>query len=227
MTSEDFAYLANLLKCRCGLSLSPDKTEFIARRLRPLVERHGFGTIGSLVQELRSGNERLERAVVESLTTRDTSFFRDPRAFAAFRDSMLPGLMQARNATRRLRIWCAAAATGQEPYSVAMVLAELPQFAGWSMEILATDLSKEAIYRGRLGAYTEAEVQRGLSPRMLAKFFQQQQEGWVIAESIRQRVQFRVLNLLHPFSDLATFDVIFCRNVLMYFDPPTREDVLG
>ena len=226
MTGEDFAYLAKLLKHRSGLSLTPRKKDFLARRLQPLAERHGFATIGGLVRELRRGDECLERAVVEILTTRDTSFFRDPRTFASLRDSMLPQLMRTRQSKRSLRIWCAAAATGEEPYSVAMVLAEMPEFDNWKIEIVATDLSSDAIERARLGSYTQAKAQRGLPPRLLAKYFQQGAGVWTVTESIRGRVQFGVLNLLHSFAELSTFDVIFCRNVLMYFDAPTREDIL-
>jgi chemotaxis protein methyltransferase CheR len=221
----EFAYLAALLRQRSGLSLTSQKREFVTRRLQPLAERHGFSEWRALVEELRRGNEKLELAVVETLTTRDTGFFRDPKDFAAFRDSTLPKLMEARRASRRLWIWCAGSASGQEPYSIAMILDDLHLFESWDIEILATDLSEEAISRGRLGRYSQAEVQRGLSPQMLAKYVRQDSHEWRIDDALRRRVQFRVHNLLHPFSHLGTFDVIFCRNVLMYFDFSTKEDV--
>jgi chemotaxis protein methyltransferase CheR len=225
MGGENFAYLANLLRQRSGLSLTPEKREFVARRLQPLVERQGFADWRGLVDELQRGNEPLERALIETLTTRDTGFFRDPEDFMAFRDTMLPSLQRARRASRTLRIWCAASASGQEPYSLAMILDELNLFADWSIEILGTDLSEQAINHAQVGLYTQAEVQRGLSPPMLAKYFRQVEDGWRIEDSIRRRVRFRVLNLLHPFAHLGLFDVIFSRNVLMYFDPITKEDV--
>jgi chemotaxis protein methyltransferase CheR len=220
-----FAYLATLLRQRSGLSLTNEKREFVRRRLQPLAERQGFPDWRGLVEELRRGNEKLELALVETLTTRDTGFFRDSGDFAAFRDSMLPKLMEARRGSRRLRIWSAGAASGQEPYSLAMMLEDLQLFESWDIEILATDLSEEAIGRGQSGRYSQAEVQRGLSPQMLGKYLQQDNHGWRIDQRLRRRVQFRRLNLLHSFSHLGMFDVIFCRNVLMYFDFFTKEDV--
>jgi chemotaxis protein methyltransferase CheR len=221
----EFAYVATLLRQRSGLSLPEAKQDFVTRRLQPLAERHGFTDWRGLIEEARRGNEQLERALVESLTTRDTWFFRDPADFAAFRDTMLPKLMEARRADRRLRIWCAGSASGQEPYSLAMILDDLHLFETWDIEILATDLSEQAIHRGQLGLYSQAEVQRGLSPPMLAKYVRQDSHGWWIDDALRRRVQFRVQNLLHAFSHLGRFDVIFCRNVLMYFDTATKEDV--
>jgi chemotaxis protein methyltransferase CheR len=221
----EFAYLATLLKQRSGLSLTTTKRDFVTRRLQPLAERHGFADWRGLVDESRRGNEQLERALVEMLTTRDTWFFRDPADFVAFRDTMVPKLMAARAAEKRLRIWCAASANGQEPYSLAMILNDLNFFESWEIEIFATDLSEQAIGRAQLGLYSQAEAQRGLSPHMLAKYLRQDGAGWRIEDSLRRRVQFSVLNLLHAFSHLGIFDVIFCRNVLMYFDSATKEDV--
>jgi chemotaxis protein methyltransferase CheR len=221
----EFAFLVTLLRERSGLSLTTDKQEFVTRRLQPLAERQGFSDWRGLVEEVRRGNEQLERALVETLTTRDTWFFRDPADFAAFRDSMLPKLMETRRASRRLRIWCAGSATGQEAYSLAMVLNDLDLFHMWDIEILATDLSEQAIGRAQVGLYTQNEIERGLSPQMLAKYIRQDSGGWWIDESLRRRVRFRVLNMLHAFTHLGVFDVIFCRNVMMYFDPATKEDV--
>ena len=155
MKGEEFEFLASLLKRGSGLSLTPEKAELITGRLEAVAERHGFATIPALVQALRAGNEQLERSVIEAATTRDTSFFRDRVAFDALRDQILPALLRARAANRRLRIWCAAAATGQEPYSLAMVIDETPQFAGWEIQILATDVSADAIERAQAGLFNE------------------------------------------------------------------------
>jgi chemotaxis protein methyltransferase CheR len=164
--------------------------------------------------------------VVEAITIRDTSFFRDRAAFDSFEDALLPWLLRTRLPKRRISIWSAACSSGQEPYSIAMIFAGLPQFAGWQVDILATDVSADAIRRAKDGVYTEAEVQRGLPLQMLADHFRAEGAQWRISSSIRSQVEFRVLNLLDSLSALGPFDVILCRNVLMYFDSDTKADVL-
>ena len=226
MEGEDFEFLASLLKRGSGLSLTPEKAAWITGRLKAVAERHGFSTIGALVQALRNGDEQLEHSVIEAATTRDTSFFRDRATFDALRDSILPALLRARAANRRLRIWCAAAANGQEPYSLAMVIDEIPQFASWKIQILATDFSAEAIERARGGLFSEAEVQRGLAMRLLAKYFRKEPSGWRITDELRNRVELRVFNRMDCFGGLGVFDVIFCRNVLMYLDAAVKSDIL-
>src|SRR5258706_4794414 len=226
MEGEDFEFLASLLKRGSGLSLTPKRAELIAGRLEAVAERHGFATIPAMEQALRSGNQQLERSVIEAATTRDTSFFRDRIAFDALRDQILPALARARAANRRLRVWCAAAATGQEPYSLAMVIDETPQLAGWDIQILATDVSADAIERAGCGLYSEAEVQRGLPLRLLSKYFRKEPSGWRISDELRNRVELRVFNLMDCFAGLGMFDVIFCRNVLMYLDPEAKSDIL-
>ena len=226
MEGEEFEFLASLLKRGSGLSLTPKRAELIAGRLEAVAERHGFATIPAMVQALRSGNQQLERSVIEAATTRDTSFFRDRIAFDALRDQILPALLRARAANRRLRVWCAAAATGQEPYSLAMVIDEIAQFAGWEIQILATDVSVDAIERAETGLFGEAEVQRGLPLRLLSKYFRKEPSGWRLADELRHRVQFQVFNLMDCFTDLGMFDVIFCRNVLMYLEAAAKSDIL-
>jgi chemotaxis protein methyltransferase CheR len=164
--------------------------------------------------------------VVEAMTIRDTSFFRDGAVFDAFRDVILPSLWNSRLSKRRLSVWSAACAAGQEPYSIAMMFAELPQFDGWQIDILATDVSADAIARAQTGLFTHGEVQRGLPLRMLAEHFRPEGKEWRLRHAIRARVEFRVLNLLDSFAGLGIFDVIFCRNVLMYFDSATKGDIL-
>jgi chemotaxis protein methyltransferase CheR len=227
MTREDFRFLAEFCKLRSGLSFDEGKTELIESRLKPLVERRGLATMAALIDELRSGNEALARAVSEAMTIRDTSFFRDGAAFDAFRDQIVPVLMRDRMAQRRLRLWCAAAATGQEPYSLAMVLDGLRPLSDWNVEIVATDASAEAMARASAGVYSHTQVQRGLPVPLLARYFQQDGDCWRIAAALRNRVRFRVFNLLDSFADIGPFDVIFCRNVLIYFDQRTKTDILA
>lgn len=226
MEGEEFEFLASLLKRGSGLCLTPKRAELIAGRLEAVAERHGFATIPAMVQALRSGNQQLVRSVIEAATTRDTSFFRDRIAFDALRDQILPALLRARAANRRLRVWCAAAATGQEPYSLAMVIDEIAQFADWEIQILATDVSADAIERAETGLFSEAEVQRGLPLRLLGKYFRKESSGWRLADELRHRVQFGVFNLMDCFTNLGMFDVIFCRNVLMYLEAAAKSDIL-
>jgi chemotaxis protein methyltransferase CheR len=223
---EDFQFLADLMKRTSGLSLTPGRANLILSRLQPVADHHGFADVSQLVAELRRGNEPLAGAVIEAMTIRDTSFFRDPAAFKTFEAVMLPGLFRSRLPQRRISIWSAACATGQEPYSLAMIFAGLPQFSGWYIDILATDVSADAIARAQTGLFTHGEVQRGLPLRMLADHFRPEGKEWRLRNAIRARVEFRVLNLLDSFSALGTFDVIFCRNVLMYFDSTTKADIL-
>jgi chemotaxis protein methyltransferase CheR len=161
------------------------------------------------------------------MTTNESFFFRDKSPFDLFRDAVMPALLAARAAQRQIRIWCAAASTGQEPYSLAMCLHEMGErTAGWRIEVLATDLSTEVLEKAKAGLYSQFEVQRGLPIGLLVKYFTQVGELWEIAPDIRRMVQYRSLNLLNDFSHLGTFDVVFCRNVLIYFDQETKVDVL-
>jgi chemotaxis protein methyltransferase CheR len=161
------------------------------------------------------------------MTTNESLFFRDMAPFDLFRDVLLPRYLAARAATRRLRIWCAAASTGQEPYSLAILLNEAaPRLAGWHVEIVATDISTEVLEKARAGLYTQFEVQRGLPIQMLLKYFTQVGDQWQIAPQIRAMVDYRPLNLIKDFGPLGTFDIVYCRNVLIYFDSATKADVL-
>lgn len=229
MTELEFEYLRSFLKQRSGLALTAEKRYLVESRLTPVCRRFGLATLGELIGSLKLGQDgAIERAVVEAMTTNETFFFRDRIPFDLFRDTILPEAL-ARNASRRrLRIWCAAASTGQEPYSLAMLLQEAaPRLAGWQVEIVATDLSTEVIEKAKLGLYSHFEVQRGLPVQWLIKYFTQIGEQWQIAQSLRSMVDYRQLNLLHSFASLGQFDVIYCRNVLIYFDAPTKSDVLA
>lgn len=228
MTPLDYDFLRRLLKDRSGLVLSGDKEYLVESRLLPVARKLGLSSLSELVGKLRApGSERIVIDVVEAMTTNESFFYRDKIPFDHFREGILPSLIKARASQRRLRIWCAAASTGQEPYSLAMILREMAaQFAGWRIDILATDLSIEVLEKAKAGIYSQFEVQRGLPIQMLVKYFVQNGETWQISPDIRSMVQYRPLNLLHDFSSLGPFDVIFCRNVLIYFDQQTKVNVL-
>ena len=226
MTPLDYEYLRKLLKDRSGLMLSADKQYLVESRLTPLARKAGVATLAELVAKLKSNNERLVVDVVEAMTTNESFFYRDKIPFEHFTNAVMPSLLAARAKERRIRIWCAAASTGQEPFSLAMCLKEMKEkLAGWRVEILATDLSTEALEKAKAGVYSQFEVQRGLPIQMLVKYFTQNGELWQLNAEIRSMVQHRQLNLLQDFSHLGMFDIIFCRNVLIYFDQPTKANI--
>ena len=228
MTPPDYEYLRKLLKDHSGLDLSADKQYLIESRLLPLSRKSGLPGISELVQKMKVGSPALVAQVVEAMTTNETFFFRDKVPFDHFRDSIMPEIIKARAARKSIRIWCAAGSTGQEPYSLAMCLKEMSAaLAGWRVEIIATDLSQEVLEKSKAGVYSQFEVQRGLPIQLLVKHFKQNGELWQISPEIRAMVQHRQLNLLHDFSSLGTFDVIFCRNVLIYFDQDTKINIFG
>ncbi len=222
MTPSDYEFLRRLLKERSGLDLSADKQYLVESRLIPLARRAGLPGIAELVARIKTGAEAVTSDVVEAMTTNETFFFRDKIPFDHLREAILPALVQARASRRSLRIWCAASSTGQEPYSIAMCVKEFAALSGWRVEIVATDLSQEVLEKSRAGLYSQFEVQRGLPIQMLVKYFAQTGELWQLNADIRAMVQHRQLNLLQDFSHLGTFDVIFCRNVLIYFDQETK-----
>jgi chemotaxis protein methyltransferase CheR len=225
VTPQDYDFLRRLLKDRSGLDLSADKQYLVESRLVPLARRAGLPGIPELVAKIKAGAERLTSDVVEAMTTNETFFFRDKIPFDHLREAILPALVQARASRRSLRIWSAASSTGQEPYSIAMCVKEFAGLAGWRVEILATDLSQEVLEKSKAGLYSQFEVQRGLPIQMLVKYFTQAGELWQLNGDIRGMVQHRQLNLLQDFSHLGTFDVIFCRNVLIYFDLDTKVGI--
>ena len=225
MTPQDYDFLRKILKDRSGLDLSADKQYLVESRLIPLARRAGFPGIPELVAKIKAGAEALTSDVVEAMTTNETFFFRDKIPFDHLRETILPALVQARASRRSLRIWCAASSTGQEPYSIAMCVKEFAGLAGWRVEIIGTDLSQEVLEKSKAGLYSQFEVQRGLPIQMLVKYFAQTGELWQLSADIRGMVQHRHLNLLQDFSHLGTFDVIFCRNVLIYFDQDTKASI--
>jgi chemotaxis protein methyltransferase CheR len=229
VTPLDYDYLRKLLKERSGLDLSSDKQYLVESRLVPLARKSGLAGIPELVQKMKGGGaEVLTSEVVEAMTTNETFFFRDKIPFDHLRQTVLPALIQARAARRSLRIWCAASSTGQEPYSIAMCLKEMgAPLSGWRTEIVATDLSQAVLEKSKAGIFSQFEVQRGLPIQLLVKYFTQIGEFWQLNADVRAMVQHRQLNLLQDFSHLGKFDVIFCRNVLIYFDQETKTDIFA
>ena len=228
MTPADYDFLRRLLKERSGLTLGEDKQYLVESRLLPVSRRVGTAGLNGLIEKIRQpGNEELIVQVVEAMATNESLFFRDRIPCDHFRDTIMPTLLLARARQRRIRIWCAASSTGQEPYSLAMAMKEMGSvLTGWRIDILATDFSLEVLEKAKVGIYSQFEVQRGLPIQMLVKYFCQLGEMWQIAPEIRAMVQFRPFNLLHDCSQLGLFDVIFCRNVLIYFDHKTKTEVL-
>ena len=228
MTPADYEYLRKLLRDHSGLDLSADKQYLIDSRLLPLARKSGLSGIGELVQKAKGGSAAVIAQVVEAMTTNETFFFRDKVPFDHFRSLIMPEILRARAGRRSIRIWCAAGSTGQEPYSLAMCLKEMgAAISGWRIEIIATDLSQEVLEKSKAGLYSQFEVQRGLPIQMLVKYFKQAGEFWQINAELRAMVKHRQLNLLHDFSQLGVFDVVFCRNVLIYFDQDTKIDIFN
>jgi chemotaxis protein methyltransferase CheR len=228
MKPDDFELFSTLLRQRSGLVLTSDKAYLLESRLMPIARRRGLKSLEELAAGVRARREEpLLKEITEAMTTNESSFFRDQKPFDQFRGLVLPTLLQTRAGARRIRIWSAACSSGQEAYSLAMLLSEeKAKLAGWRIEIVGTDLSSEMVERARSGVYTQFEVQRGLPITHLVKYFKQVGDKWQINEDLRAMAQFREWNLLGDLSALGQFDVVFCRNVLIYFDQPTKGKVL-
>ena len=228
MTPADFEFIAQMLKRRSGLIIGPDKIYLLDSRIAPVARQLQLADIDAVVAKVKAGDEAVCKAVTEAMTTNETFFYRDKTPFEQFEKLILPHMVQARAKERRLRIWSAAASTGQESYSLAMILREkTAQIKEWKIDIFGTDLSNEALAKANAGAYSQFEVQRGLPVTHLVKYFEKKGEQWCIKDDIRAMVRFQTGNLLDPFTGFGTFDVVFCRNVLIYFDEPTKRDILG
>ena len=228
LSRNAFDTLANLLKARSGLAIGLDKTYLLETRLAGLLKRDNLPDLNILAERLRRPDcEKLAHDVVEAMTTNESFFFRDDKPFQHFRSHALPHLLAARPSGSTLRIWSAAASSGQEAYSLAMIIAELgPALNGRRIEIIGTDIAREQLTRAREGLYTQFEVQRGLPVQMLMRHFKKDNGHWRLSEAIRGMVQFREFNLLADPRSLGRFDIVFCRNVLIYFDQLTKKRVL-
>ena len=227
MIPDDFAFLARLVHRRSGIVLTENRRALIERRLAGVLDRFGLKDLSQVLRELRLGSEAIASAVTEAMTVSETSFFRRSDFFHRLGAEIIPALVEARKTQKRLRIWSAACATGQEAYSLAMILDSIGLAAeGWTIDFLATDISSEAIARAERGHYNFFETQRGLSEAHLTVWFKPDETGHNIAEHIRRTVTFRRFNLLDSYGWLDDIDLVLCRNALIYFDGPTQTQVL-
>ena len=233
MSPEDFRFVADFLKKKSGISLTDDKTYLVESRLLPLARQHDLDDITGLVAAMKGGrgslgdHESLMDDVLDAMTTNETFFFRDNKPFDAIRKDILPQLIERRKSAKSLRIWCAAASTGQEPYSIAMLLKEYgAQLNDWRLSILGTDVSGEALKRAEAGNYSQFEVQRGLPAQLLIKYLHKEEKYWMINSELKSMIRYKKLNLLSSFESLGKFDIVFCRNVLIYFEVETKRQIL-
>lgn len=228
MRSDDFEFLSRTVRQRSGLVLTEDKVYLVESRLMPVARKQGLKSVDELVQQMKAKpDQAVLRAVTEAMTTNETLFFRDTKPFDQFKKVVLPLLLSGRATRKHVRIWCAACSSGQEPYSLAMILKEEGiRLGGWKFEIVATDINTEVIDRAKAGLYSQFEVQRGLPIQYLMKYFKQVEDKWQITPEIKAMIDYREFNLLTDPRGLGQFDVVFCRNVLIYFDQPTKAQVL-
>lgn len=229
MNTADFEFLSAILKQRSGLVLTEEKAYLLESRLMPVARKFGFAGLPELVAMVREDRpEDLLCDITEAMTTNESLFFRDMKPFEQLRTLVVPELVEKRAGQRTLRIWSAAASSGQEPYSIGILLKELgDMLEGWDIQVLATDISADMLNRARAGLYTQFEVQRGLPIATLVKYFKQVGEKWRLDAGIRSMVKFKEFNLLDDTAALGQFDIVFCRNVLIYFDQQTKSEVLG
>jgi chemotaxis protein methyltransferase CheR len=229
MTPDEFGYICKLVRERSAIVLEPGKEYLVEGRLTPLVKDLELESISKLVAKLRTAPDNgLVGQVVDAMVTTETSFFRDMLPFEGLKTQILPELVERRRNERRLNIWCAACASGQEPYSLAILIREhFPQLATWNVNILATDISRDILARARAGVFNQIEVNRGLPAALLIKHFKQHGSAWELSEEIRSKIEFRELNLARPWPPLRQMDLVLLRNVMIYFDIETKKAILG
>lgn len=228
LSTADFQLVRDLVRTRSGIVLDDEKAYLAEARLRQLARTVGADSPETVVAQVRAGRDAaLVTKVVEAMTTNETSFFRDGHPFEAMQSTIVPELMRKRAAEKKLTIWCAASSTGQEPYSTVMTLREhFPALASWTVRFLATDLSTEVLDRARAGRYTQMEIGRGMPQHLLEKYFDRDGTGYVVRDALRKAVEFRQYNLLSEALPINGVDILFMRNVLIYFDPPTKYAIL-
>jgi chemotaxis protein methyltransferase CheR len=226
--ARDIDFVRDLVRRRSAIVLEDGKEYLIEARLGPVAREEGFASIGALVAAIQGKPfDGLHRKVVEAMTTNETSFFRDVHPFDSLRQIVLPDIIAKRKPFRRLTIWCAASSTGQEPYTIAMVLREhFPELVDWQVKILATDLSTAVLDRAKEGRYRQLEVNRGLPAHYLLKYFERHGAEWQVKASVRELVEFRQMNLIDAWPSLPEMAVVFLRNVLIYFDVATKRTIL-
>jgi chemotaxis protein methyltransferase CheR len=223
--AAEFGFVSDLVRREAAIVLEPGKEYLVEARLTPLARAAGLTSVTDFVRQTQNGNTKQRWAIVEALTTNETSWFRDSGVFEGLRTQLLPQLQDSRPRHQPLRFWSAAVSTGQEAYSLAMLLTDTLE-PGRRYSILGTDLSREVLDRARAGKYTQLEVNRGLPARHLVRFFERAGTGWQVGQQLRRDITFRELNLATPFVGLPRFDVILLRNVLIYFDLPTKREIL-
>ncbi|MCE2965190.1 MAG: protein-glutamate O-methyltransferase CheR [Alphaproteobacteria bacterium] len=228
LLAADFEFIAKLIHQKNGLMLTPEKEYLLETRLSPIARKWNLSDLPALVRKLRVFAEpALLEEISDAMTTNETLFFRDLKPFEALKAEILPKLCAARKGTKRVRIWCAAASSGQEPYSIAItLLEEKHKYPDIQFEIIGTDINKDILKRAEEGIYTQFEVQRGLPIQLLVKYFKQDGDRWQIKDELRRMVQYKVFNLLQDPAQFGQFDIIFCRNVLIYFDIATKQKIV-
>jgi chemotaxis protein methyltransferase CheR len=228
MTEFDYAFVVKLLRERGAIALDAGKEYLVESRLAPVARRHGLGTVGEFIQRLRQpGSNGLTDELIEAMVTTETSFFRDVLPFEALRKTVLPELIVARQNEKCLKIWCAASSSGQEPYTIALILREFfPELRNWTVTFQATDISRDMLRRSREGRYSQVEVNRGLPVALLMKYFRQDGAYWQLRDDIREMIDFQPLNLAASWPPMPLFDLIFLRNVMIYFEVDTKKSIL-
>jgi chemotaxis protein methyltransferase CheR len=229
LAEQDFAYIRDLVRDRAAIVLEPGKEYLAATRLDPVVRGAGLGSLSELVATLRQDDDpALSEQVIDALTTNETTFFRDLHPFESLRNRILPDLIERKRLSRSLFIWSAGCSSGQEPYSVAMLIREdFPQLTDWQVSILGTDVSVAMLERARAGRYGQIEVNRGLPAHLLVKYFRRAGVGWEIDGSIRAMVRFRQQNLVDPWPSMPPMDLVLMRNVMIYFDVAAKQEILA
>jgi chemotaxis protein methyltransferase CheR len=228
MTPEEFQFFTNLLEKHAGIVLEPGKEYLVEARLAPVARDHGFHSVSTLLQHLRANVPgRAHWLAIEALTTNETSFFRDEHPFTALREVILPNLLARRASARSLNIWCAAASTGQEPYSLAMLIRDsFPQLLNWNVSFIATDLSEATLARAREGRFNATEIGRGLPAQFRQRYFITDGDSLRVRDEVRRMVAFRLMNLVGPWPNMPELDLVLLRNVLIYFNVETKRNIL-
>jgi chemotaxis protein methyltransferase CheR len=228
ISPETFEYVADLVRREAAIVLTLGKEYLVEARLLPLAQAAGAADVDELVARVRSARNGTDQfALVEALTTNETSWFRDQEPFNVLAHTVLPDLLDRTSHRRKITVWSAACSSGQEPYTIAMLLAEHVVPLGWQVEIVATDLAPSMVERTRSGRYSQLEIGRGLPAPMLVKHFKRLGTQWEVSDQLKSMVRSQVLNLAAPFPPLPVFDVVFLRNVLIYFDRETKRSVLS
>lgn len=227
--AADFDFVRALVKQRAAIVLEPGKEYLVEARLLPVARSVGCDSLEALVDKLKTGqNAALQTRVIEAMTTNETSWFRDLHPFEAFCSKVVPEILETRKAEKTIRMWCGAASSGQEPYTVLILMAErFPQLKDWTIDFVATDISAEMIAKCQAGRYSQLEMNRGMPTPLLLKYFERDGLDWRVKPELRARVQFKTMNLAAPWPAMRTLDVVFLRNVMIYFDVATKKQILS